>query len=532
MFSNNRIRKVLLIQPPAFSDNERGDMNPNAPLGLGYIAAMLEREGYEVKVLDAFIEGWDQEIRVSPEKIRIGLPFEDIEEVIRDYAPDAVGVTSMFTSQRKNAHEVARLAKSVNSGVPVIFGGAHPTSAPEMVMADPNVDFVVLAEGDNSIVPLLRAIESGGDITKLDGICYHTGGGWKMNEKHEAISDLDSLPFPARHLLPMEKYFAAGIRHGGYSKRDRAASLITSRGCQYRCNFCTVFTVFTRVPRFRSVQNVITEIDELVTRYGVNEVFFEDDQFVAKIKHTEELLDAMVARNYDLIWDTPNGISTWLLSERLIEKMAHAGCWRVNLAIESGNQWVLKNIINKPVKLSDVPQFVKWIRKFGMEVGTFLVVGNISDDAVETLDQVRDSFRFARSINVKPTVHYLFPYPGSDVLRIAERKSYLIKDFGWDDVMNTKRTISTPDWTPEQLRAVVRAEIVKTRLNFWAKSPKTFLILILSHYRRNLVAALKLSFKYLKMLWLLIPAESYRYTRDLWLYCKRQSHPTRDTSPI
>lgn len=475
LLSKRKTEKVLLIQPPAFCNNVRGDMNPNLPLGIAYIAAMLEKNGYSVKMLDAFIEGWFQETRVNENVLLVGLRFKDIKEIIADYAPDVVGITSMFTMQRRNAHRVAAIAKEVNPSTFVILGGAHPTAAPEMVLEDENVDAVVLGEGDNSIVPLLRAVEAGDDFRSLDGVGYRRAGQVVIQDKHEQILDLDALPFPARHLLPMEKYFAAGVRHGGYSLRDRATSLITSRGCQYRCNFCTAFKVFTRLPRMRSADNIMAEIDELVTKYKVNEIFFEDDQFIAKTRHTFEVLDTIIARSYDLVWDTPNGISPWLLSDELIEKMRQAGCIRVNLAIESGNQFVLKNIINKPVKLDQIPGIVKKVREQGMVVNTFLVVGNVSDQYVETKEQIKDSFRFCRSLGVSPFVSYLTPYPGSEVLQVAQEKGYLIADFSWDNLMISKQNLTTPEWTPSEIKSLVERERVKTEIYVRIRAPLPWL---------------------------------------------------------
>lgn len=465
------LRKVLLIQPPAFCNNQRSDMNPNPPLGIAYIGATLERAGYQVKILDAFIEGWEINTRISPEKLLVGLPYERIKDIIAAENPDVVGVTSMFTSQRKNAHRVAQLAKEVDPEIVTILGGAHPTAAPESVLADANVDAVVLGEGDNAIVPLLQCLEQGGDLSVLDGIGYRDAGGNPVTlEKTNQIPDLDLLPFPARHLLPMEKYFASGVRHGGYSRGRRAASMITSRGCQYYCNFCTAFKVFTRTPRMRSVENVLAEIEELVTRYGVDEIFFEDDQLIAKQRRTGDLFDA-IAKKFKVKWDTPNGVSPWLLDEEIVAKMKAAGCYRVNLAIESGNQWVLKNIINKPVKLDQIPALAKLIRKHGMNVGTFIVIGNIGKGGVETIAQIKDSFAFCRKIRVFPHVSLLTAYPGAEVLEIAKEKGYLVPGFDWDDLSIQKAQIQTPQWTPQQLLALVERERLKTRWWLMVTSP-------------------------------------------------------------
>ncbi|MBI3550105.1 MAG: B12-binding domain-containing radical SAM protein [Elusimicrobia bacterium] len=461
----SKLKKVLLIQPPAYSDNFRRNMNPNAPLGIAYIGAMLERHGYEVKILDAFIEGWDQEERINHEKIRVGLSFAQIKQVVADYNPDVVGITSMFTSQRKNAHAIAKLTKEVDPEILVVAGGAHVTSATESVLEDPCVDITVLAEGDNVIVPLLQKIEANEDIRSLDGIGFRDPSGAPVViQKITQIENLDDLPFPARHLLPMEKYFSAGIRHGGKGRGQRAASMITSRGCQYRCNFCTAFKVFTRKPRMRSIENVVAEIELMKTKWGIDEIFFEDDQIIAKQRRAGDLFDAIA--KFGLQWDTPNGVSPWLLTDDIIAKMKNSGCYRINIAIESGNQWVLDNIIDKPVKLKDVPRVVDTIRRHGMEVGTYLVVGNIGRKAIETLEQVRDSFRFARKLKVYPHTSLLTAYPGSEVLDIAKAKGYLVPGFDWDNLIIQKFQLQTPEWTPQQLMALVDRENTITHL--WA----------------------------------------------------------------
>jgi len=458
-----KLQKILLIQPPAFSNNTRGDMNPNAPLGIAYIASMLEREQFEVQILDAFIEGWEQETRINDEKILVGLTFDQIKRVVAQIDPDVVGITSMFTSQRKNAHQVARVIKEVDREIVVIFGGAHATSAPESVLEDTCIDVAVLGEGENVIVPLIRCIEADMDLSQLDGIAFRDeAGNPSVIQKTTAINELDALPFPARHLLPMEKYFAAGIRHGGVGKGKRAVSMITSRGCQYRCNFCTAYKVFTRRPRMRSIENVLSEIDELLDKYQIDEIFFEDDQIIAKQRRATDLFDAMAAR-YKLYWDTPNGVSPWLLDKQILGKMKASGCYRVNIAIESGNQWVLDNIINKPVKLDAIPQLVKDIRRFEMEVGIYLVVGNIGHDAVETLDQIKESFSFCRKLKVYPHASLLTAYPGSEVLEIAIKNAYLVPEFDWDNLIIQKSQLQTPLWTPLQLIKLVELERLKTR---------------------------------------------------------------------
>ncbi len=470
-----KLRKVLLVQPPAFTNKYRTDMNANAPLGIAYIAAVLERDGYEVQILDAFIEGFDQEEFIDEYKIRVGLTASQIKTHIKKFDPDVVGVTSMFTSQRKNAHLIASIVKEIDTNIPVIFGGAHATSASEDVLRDLNVDVVALGEGDNLIAPLIGAIERGANLSSLDGLAFRDINGTYFEiPKTTIIDNLDDIPYPARHLLPMEKYFAQRIRHGGLSRTERTASMITSRGCQYLCNFCTAFKVFTRKPRMRSLENVLGEIDELVKVYGVQEIFFEDDQIIAKRKRAIDLFDAMADR-YNLIWDTPNGVSPWLLNDEILDAMKRSGCYRVNLAIESGSQFVLDKIINKPVKLAQIPYLVEKIQSLGMDVTTFLVIGNIGKDYVETLDQMRESFEFCRKLDVPAHVSLLTAYPGSEVLDIAVEKNYLVPNFDWDDLIIQKYQLTTESWTPDQVMKLAREEMWKARaMNIKRHFFKTF----------------------------------------------------------
>jgi len=486
------LRKVLLIQPPAFSNNQRTDMNPNAPLGIAYIGAVLEQKGYEVRILDAFIEGWDSEVRISEERLLVGLPYDRIREIVEQENPDVVGITSMFTSQRKNAHKVAQAVKEVNRDIVVIVGGAHPTSATEAVLEDVNIDVVVIGEGDNTIVPLIECIENNGNLSSVDGIGYRDCSGRVVVQKKTIqIEDLDALPLPARHLLPMERYFTAGIRHGGHSRGQRAASVITARGCQYLCNFCTAFKVFTRRPRMRSIENVLSEIDQLVKNYGVDEIFFEDDQLIAKQRHAGDLFDAMAERYKNLVWDTPNGVSPWLLNNEIVGKMKAAGCYRINLAIESGVQIVLDKIINKPVKLDQIPGLVKLIRSHGMEVGIFVVIGNIGKDRVETIAQIKQSFAFCRKIRVMPHTSLLTAYPGSEVLAIAKERGFLVPNFEWDNLITQKFQLQTPEWTPAQLIQLAEWEQVKTHWWILMTSPMATLSMLFNQLSKDPLSTLK-----------------------------------------
>ena len=190
-----------------------------------------------------------------------------------------------------------------------------------------------------------------------------------------------------------------------------------------------------------------------------------------------KLLD-MITEQFDLIWDTPNGVSPWILNEELISKMKKSGCYRINLAIESGVQEVLDEIINKPVHLDKIPELIEIIKKYDLEYATFLVIGNISENRIETKDEIKRSFRFIRKLGVVPHVSLLTAYPGSEVLEVAKKKGYLVKGFTWDDLSIKKTQLVTPEWTPEELLELTKKEILKTKLYIYFSSPKLQLQLV------------------------------------------------------
>ncbi|MCK4245165.1 MAG: B12-binding domain-containing radical SAM protein, partial [Candidatus Omnitrophica bacterium] len=256
---NRKVKKVLLFIPPAITFKDYLDVNPLPPLGLGYLGAVLEDAGIEVKIVDCLMEGWHNRIEVAENIIRVGLSFDQIEDIIRGYGPDIVGVNNMFTKQRGNAHKIYDLAKRVDRNIITIGGGAHPTVMPELVLSDQNVDFIVLGEGEDTITGLVNFIEGKGDISVLDGVGYKENGQIRIIPKTKFIADLDRLPFPARHLLNMERYFGLKASHGT-RRRDRFSPIVTSRGCPAKCIFCSAHKAWGRKFRPRSPENAIAEM--------------------------------------------------------------------------------------------------------------------------------------------------------------------------------------------------------------------------------------------------------------------------------
>lgn len=444
------IKKVLFITPPAVTTRER-DINPLPPMGPAYLGAILEREGIDVKILDSLIEDWDREETITGKFIRVGLSFQDIEKEIVEYGPDMVGISCLFTKQRRNAHEIARIVKDNDKKAIVVMGGAHATVCTDLVLDDSNIDFVILGEGELTIKSLINYINGKSNLDDVDGIGYRSNGEKVIVPKVRFIQDLDSLPFPARHLLNMKSYFGLKSCHGK-RKKERFSPIITSRGCPAKCNFCTAHNVWGRTFRKRSPKNVIKEMMHLKEEYGIEELLFEDDNTTMDIRRASEIFDMMISEKLNFSWDTPNGVAAFAMTKELIKKMVDSGCYRINFALESGNQEHLLRNIKKPLKLDKIPPLVNYTRELGCDVSIFLVLGIPG----ETVEMMWDSYRLAAKLEIyRPFISIATPYPGSELYNICVEKGYLKKDFDLDDLYIRSFSINTPEWDGNRLRAIL-----------------------------------------------------------------------------
>ncbi|MFC1904259.1 B12-binding domain-containing radical SAM protein [Chloroflexota bacterium] len=473
--TRKKIKKVLLFIPPAFTFKDSLDVNPLPPLGLGYLGAVLENAGIEVKVVDCLMEGWNNRVEVAENIIRVGLPFDQIDEIIRSYGPDIVGVNNLFTKQRENAHKIYELAKRADSSIITIAGGAHPTVMPELVLADKNVDYVVLGEGDDTILDLVNVIEGKSDISSLDGVGYTENGLIRVIPKTKFITDLDRLPFPARHLLNMEKYFGLKASHGT-RKKERFSPIVTSRGCPAKCTFCSAHRVWGRKFRQRSPENVIEEMKHLKEKYGIEEIMFEDDNVTLNVGRAEKLFDLMIEEKLNFVWDTPNGVAAFALNEKLLDKIKKSGCYSLNLALESGNQYVLDNIIKKPVKLERAKQLVRYAQHIGLGVKIYLIMGMPG----ETKEQIWDSFLLAKVLGIfTPFISIATPYPGSELYEVCRKNKYIPDDFSLDDLFIRSFSISTENWTGEEIREIYREGQRFLSISDWKRHPYKLLPIVL-----------------------------------------------------
>lgn len=463
------VRKILLIMPPATITGEyTKEIQP--PLGLAYIAACLENE-YHVEILDAPCEGWEKEEKEAGGAITYGINFGTVRERIESFKPDIVGVSCLYSMQYKNAHKVCAVAKDACKEVITIMGGAHPTTLPRETLNDINVDFVILGEGEDSIKKLLGRIREGKDIADIDGVAFREEGNVVVKPKTKFIEDLDTIPFPARHLLPMEKYFKINLPHGVSSRYSPNTPVITSRGCPANCIFCSIHCIWGYRYRARSVENIIAELKLLKNTYNIREIQFEDDNLTYDKKRAMALFGRMVEEKLNLAWTTPNGVAMWSMDKELLFKMKQSGCYRLCLAIESGDQKMLFETIRKPLNLQKVKELMKWIKAYHFETDAFFVVGFPN----ETKREIRNTFRFARELKADNASFYIAtPYPGTELFDICKKGGHLDKDFCLSSLGVKRASISGKYLTREEVEKMVAWETLKYKLTLIVYNPLAF----------------------------------------------------------
>ena len=445
------------------------------PLGMAYIAAYLESNGYEIDIIDTIAEGFENREQIDKEHIRVGISDELLIDKVLRSKPDMVGISSPFSAQHKEFAYMARLIKEHLPEVQIMVGGAHPSCAPEIVLESPEVDYILIGEGEKVIEELLLRLNNNETLEGQKALGYRDNSGTiHINKEFNFVEDLDTLPIPAYHLFDITKYFGK-MAVQGERLTERFIPMITSRGCPFHCTFCTAHQVWGRRYRRRSPEKIVEEMEYLRDKYDLQEIVFEDDNITLDMPRAEKLFDLMIEKKIDLIWTVPNGIAPFALSPQLMNKMKQAGCRKVNFAIESGSQRVLDEVINKPLKLKKVVPLIKHAKAIGLEVGGFFILGMPG----ETLEEIRETFQFIRRNKLFSTnLSIAVPLPGSKLYDSVVQNGYFVhgKSNGNLSQLHPRRyEIRTPDWSAKQLENIVRFETAKTKIYILLSSPSLLL---------------------------------------------------------
>ncbi len=440
--------KILLINPALSGGLKTGIFTIKVPLGLAYIASYLEKKGYFPQILDcmAYYENIE---KIKDEDYRIGLSEKDIIKKIKEFSPDIVGIACGYTIHENDSISIAELVKK-NSKALVVFGGAHTSANPTLVLRNKNVDIAVIGEGEITFSKIVENFNNKNKIEKINGIAFRNKKGIKINPQSEYIKNLDELPFPARHLLPMEKYLKHP-QNAIANMRAPTTEIITSRGCPFNCIFCSIHTVWGKKWRARSAKNVVDEFEELYIKYGIREFRFFDDNLSWDKKRMIEICDEIIKRKLDIKWDTPNGVAIATLNEEVLSKMKKAGYYKIVMGIESGSEKTLR-FMRKPVSLEHARKTIEICNRLGIWTWSTFVIG-FPD---ETKEEIQKTIDFAKNSGLNFATFYIAqPYPGTDLCEIYKKEGLLKKGLNNRSSV-TETQYDTKYFNAEQLRNLQR----------------------------------------------------------------------------
>ncbi|OGS24040.1 MAG: hypothetical protein A2297_06435 [Elusimicrobia bacterium RIFOXYB2_FULL_48_7] len=345
--------------------------------------------------------------------------MQGLKKRIQDYRPSVAGLTStspVFPA----AIEICDAIKSISQDIKTVVGGIHPTVAPDDCIKPASIDFIVIGEGEKTIVELLDALQKAafGDLSAIHGLAWKPGGTVKINVPRELISDLDTIPFPARHLFRNQAYTYPD------SLSKRTFPIITSRGCPGNCTYCCTQNIFGRHFRARSAKSVVDEIEMLVKKYRAQEIHIWDDNFTTLKNRVFEINDELKKRKIKVKFAFPNGLRADFLSQDVLQALKDMGVYSVAVGVESGVQQILDNV-NKRVKLENIVSAFERLKKMKFETWAFFLFGLPGD----TKDTIKQTTEFAVKLN--PDIakfHILKPFPGTEVYRQLKAKNLITSE--------------------------------------------------------------------------------------------------------
>lgn len=402
--------RVLLLNPPYEKDKifrksmkELGAVLP--PLGLAYIAAVLEKDGHSVKIIDgpalATIKGYN---------------FFDLEKDICEFCPEIVGLSGL-ASQREYILKTVQTIKKVATKSVLILGGPLITATPDALLEFPEISYGVYGEADLTFSLLLKKLQKKKTLENTEGVIWREGKNVTYL-KPKVNKELDQLPFPARHLLPMDIYRPSPANY----RRIPATTMMTSRGCPYQCIFCSKPIEGTQF-RAHSAERVVDEIEHLIKTYGIKDIQIFDDAFTLIPSRTEKICHLIINKKLDIGWNCMTRIDR--ITPELLKLMKQAGCYEVGIGIESGSNRILK-FIKKGITTDMIRKGVKDAHAAGLDVRGFFMIGF----PTETREEILQTIAFAKELDVDVAQFMVAtPFPGTELWTIANQYGIVNKDW-------------------------------------------------------------------------------------------------------
>jgi radical SAM superfamily enzyme YgiQ (UPF0313 family) len=414
--------KILLIHPPSRKRNREDVVVP--PLGLAYLAAVVEGEGHKVKIIDAFA---------------LGMDWREFEAEVKKEKADLVGIGGM-TPTVDNTLRAIKICRPYTATL--VMGGPHLSVHQQEFFRDcPEVDFGIVGEGEMAFSGLVKRLEEGKAPWEVPGLVSAE----KRNPPGKFISDLDSVPFPARHLLPNQAY------HYALWPGKKITTVITSRGCPYQCIFCDK-SIFGSKWRARSSQNVLDEIEQIVKDFKIYSIILYDDLFTLNKQRVIEICQGILDRGLRIEWKCEGRVDR--VDAEMLGWMKKAGCSLIAYGVESGNQEGL-DYLRKKTTLSQIRQAFELTHKAGIRPMAYFILGI----PVETFEQGLQTVEFARELKPEyAQFSILSPYKGTKLYDEAKAK-------GWYREVNANNpfdkdqkrpVLLSENWSDETLREILK----------------------------------------------------------------------------
>jgi radical SAM superfamily enzyme YgiQ (UPF0313 family) len=438
--------RIMLINPPIDSVLEHGHANPvttflfynSAPLGILYIAAVLEQKGHEVACIDAAAEQLNVEQTITR---------------VADFAPDLVGLGS-FTVTFDTCTKLAKGLKQHMPQVPLVLGSYHVSLVPEEAMAHQCFDVGVIGEGEHTMLDLVEhyggSAPEGTGLADIEGIVYRgEDGALVYTNKRKKFRKLDELPFPARHLLPPNIYRPVPVDEHAFPK----FAMVTSRGCPHACAFCQKSRSGYRS---HSPQYIVDELEHIVRDFGVRDVAFVDSLFCANKKRVHAVCDEIIRRGVKVSWTCSSRVE--VVDKELLLKMKAAGCWRTRFGVESGSDRVL-DFISKGITKEKIRKAITAAHEVGLRPKAFFMVGHMPD----TRESIVETIEFAKSLPLHDvTVQINTLLPQTPQMEVWQREGEK-----WGRVVsetNNEKSFWEPTFVPWGLEA---EELIELHRRFY-----------------------------------------------------------------
>ncbi|RZN61868.1 B12-binding domain-containing radical SAM protein [Methanonatronarchaeum sp. AMET6-2] len=419
--------KVLLVQPHAAEELVFKEVIGLTvqPMGLAYIASSLERDGHEVRIMDMPAEDKD---------------MDDFIGELKDYRPDVLGLY-IATYRSENALELTRASKKVLPEITTICGGPHSSMVAEELVQNRSIDIVVCGEGEVTIRRVLQEL-GGGDLGGVRGIVYMDGDTSVSTEPRELVEDLDSLPWPSRRLFDRDRY--------RLMDHLDIATIVSSRGCTYGCNYCTVPALYGNRWRARSPEDVVDEMIHVEEKYDPDIIMFLDDNFDLDEDRVWSICDEIDRRGLEVPWGCLSG-GLQDGKPELTKRMSEAGCRVIGYNLEAGSEKSI-DTLNRGVSLDEAREALRLSGELGMIRILNIVIGFPGEDE----EDIKQAIQFAKDVNVEFPLFFLpTPYPGTEFHRTAKRQG-MIEELDWEKYTTMNPVIETEYLDLDKLRQLNR----------------------------------------------------------------------------